>query len=350
MPDLTVILGADFHVRDDKPGELEYSEKLIEEVTTLGYFYKAPVLHLGDFFHSKRPSVELAIRMQEKLEYAQAHGVDFFLLKGNHDTCYPAYLDYSSISVFRNVAIPILRPVCTIQRGCFLGFLPWLPVDIFRIGIKQLSQAALDFPGPRFLFSHVSLQEGNVSASNGKIDTPLRAADLCPTAWSAIFLGDYHAAQQVAGQQIYYLGSPRPQTFGDFDNIGAWRLEVTLDGPGGKARFELIPHPLAHLFPAFRSWRVEHDRDLPLPGYNPADRNRIYCSLELKTRVQTLYPDALPVPLEKTGDLATGAERLKQADIEKLTSVQIIERWVGWKNLPQIPYQNEAIRILGGAP
>lgn len=298
---------------------------------------RAPILILGDVFHSRRPSLELGLEVQNRLEYAWGRGVLYFLLRGNHDVQDPLQ-EQCVLNIFRKVAVPITRPRSAIQNGVLLCFMPWYPPAVFCEGIQLLAKEALNHRGPRFLFSHVSLQEGNVSPSNGKIDTPIRAGDLCPSVWNSIYLGDYHAAQKVDGQEIYYLGAPRPQTFGDFDNIGIWRLDIY------ETTHTCTPVPLHSYFPAYKSWRVEFDSDLPLSGYSPHDRNRVYTTLELTVRVRTLYPDAAVLPIQK--DSIPGSERIKASD--NINTQQIVERWVRWKNLPETPYLNEAIRIMGG--
>lgn len=341
---LRLTLIADPHCRGDDVHELAETRKLLRLTSEFAIAHQSNVVCLGDFFHKKNvldPVGPVILEAHSELQWAWDRGCMWMILMGNHDTNEPDNIGHSVLQLFCKVAIPILIPRAVVEDNVFLGLLPWAPPAVFRAGANMLTKQAMDHRGTKILFSHVSLQEGHVSPSNQRVQSPIRVHDLHPSEWNVIYLGDYHAAQQVAGLNVYYLGAPRPQAFNDYDNIGIWLLEVN-DGS-----ITLTPHRLSESFPQFRSYQVRSELDLPLPGYSSDNKNRVYVNLELKNRVRTLYPDAQCRPLAE--DVIVMQEsRIGVEEASTMSPLQIVDRWRQARGLPEQPYTDEAKTFIEG--
>lgn len=345
---LRLTLCSDLHLQGRTVRELQESERLLRLITDTAISFGSHVVCTGDFFHQKEvidPPGPVVLLAHTELQRAWDLGCWWWIVMGNHDTDEPNNLGHSVLQLYRKVSVPILTPRSVVEKNNFLGFVPWAPPDPYRTGVNLITQQAMQFrgSGAKILFSHVSLKEGHVSPSNLKLNVPIRAQDLHPQEWTAIYLGDYHAAQQVSGyHNVFYLGAPRPQTFGDYDNIGIWLMEVNENGA-----INIQPYSIRQHFPDFRQYCVRTEADLPLPGYDSGNQNRIHVNLELRTRVRTLYPDAqirpMPEEVVKQQD-----SRLGNIEANSLSPLAITDRWRLWRGLPEQPYMKEAQKFLTG--
>lgn len=343
---LRLTLCSDLHLQGRTIQELEESGRLLRIITDAAIAFGSDVVCTGDFFHQTHvidPPGPVVLLAHTELQRAWDAGCRWFILKGNHDTDQPDNLDHSVLQLYRKISVPIITPRSVVEAGCFLGFVPWAPPGAYRTGIDVITAQAMQHRGTRILFSHVSLKEGHVSPSNRQLDVPIRAQDLHPQEWTAIYLGDYHAAQQVQGySNVFYLGAPRPQTFGDYDNIGIWLMEADDNGT-----INIQAHSIRDHFPAYQQYCVRTEADLPLPGYNSGNKNRVYVSLELRTRIRTLYPDAQIRPIADEV-VKRQDSRLGNTEAKSLSTIEIVKRWLQWKGLPEQPYMDEAQKFLTG--
>lgn len=344
---LRLVLCADLHCKGETVTDVEESRLLLRLISDFAISQRCNVICCGDFFHQKNvidPPAPIVLAAHDELSRSWDLGSQWHILMGNHDTDEPDRIGHSVLSLYKKIAFPILIPTGMPIETHFIGLVPWAPADQFRVGINHITKQAMGHTGggAKILFSHISLQEGHVSPSNRQIHSPIRASDLHPLEWDVVFLGDYHAAQQVVGTNIYYLGAPRPQAFNDYDNIGIWLLEVNDDGT-----WQITPNNISHHFPGFRQYQVRSESDLPLPGYNSWNKNRIFVNLELKNRVRTLYPDAQCRPLPDEG-FRMQDSRIGNIETEQLSPLQIVDRWRQIKGLPEQPYMSEAKHFIEG--
>ncbi len=328
------ILGADFHLRDDTPEDLGYGIQLLDDTGTLAQKNGvSTAIIAGDFFHYKhRFSQELLVAVYSCLEKWHNAGVTFVIVLGNHDQPDPNQAGWSILRIFSRVATIVTHPMLVEEDDCTILLMPWYEPETYKRMLKEFTRHALGSTKPRILISHVSLQEGHVSPSNTRVSTPIRLHHLFPDVWETIWLGDYHAHQKVSGGKAIYCGAPRPTTFGDYDTVGVWLVDCR----GG------VPVALPSRYPAFLSHRVDSIADLPLREYDTRDKHRIYCRLELRSHVSTLYPTAKIENIEVAPEKDTG----RLAELDKQNSMEVVDKWMKIKKLDPKVYRPEVKRFL----
>jgi len=327
------ILLADTHLNDDSIENLNYGIRLLDDCGEIAKKHRCKsVIVAGDFLHHRfRYSQELLLAIYKCLGKWQDKGINFIILRGNHDSPNQDEgspdLEKSILHIFNKVSTIILKPKMIESEDCVICLLPWYPPEQYRKLLQHYASLAVGYDKPRILISHVSLQEGKVSPSNTKITTPIRVSDLIPEAWTGgVYLGDYHNSSQVGTRKewdVRYLGAPRCFTFGDFNTVGVWELSVS----GNHTR--IVPIPLISRFPSFHSHQVNSLEDLPLRDYDNRDKHRCYVTLELRNHVLSLYPGIKPLPIETAP--VTGTGRLEQSS--KLSTLQIAAKWMKGKGL-----------------
>ena len=226
MPPLRIVLTADLHLNDNSAEDLAYSEQLLNDLGTIAQGRGIPwVIIAGDVLHHKqRHSTRLLTTVYSVLEGWHARGVNFILLRGNHDAAdMLREPEWTVLSLFSRVAIVVTQPVVVEEERAIFLFLPWYPCICFTKLLQEFASIAISSGKPRYLISHVSLAEGVVSASNMRVTQPIRIKHLMPELWSHVFLGDYHHRQHVA-ENIMYIGAPRPLAHGDSDSQGVIML------------------------------------------------------------------------------------------------------------------------------
>jgi len=323
MQPLEIILTADLHLNDNSAEDLAYGEALLNDLGAIAQGRGIPwVVVAGDFFDWKqRHSTRLLTTVYGVLEGWHARGVNFVLLRGNHDSAdMMREPEWTVLSLFSRVAIVLTQPVVVEEADAIILFLPWYPPLAYTKLLQEFAKIAIGSGKKRYLISHVSLAEGKVSASNTRVSQPIRIHHLMPELWTGgIFLGDYHMHQYVA-EHICYVGSPRPMTFGDEWFGGVWELTAK--------SFQNISLPTR--FPMFATRRVDGLSDLPLMGYDPRDHLRIYCPIHLRQHLATLYPTAKLI----SEQISTEEGRL--GCVEKMSVTEVFDKWAAAKKLPQV--------------
>lgn len=334
----TIITG-DPHLNDKTAEDFRLSQQLLDDLLYQALEHKCRFIMLnGDVLHYKYGlNARVMVMLYHKMMFAQAQGVQYIIWPGNHDKYDESEPEFTVLSLLEGAATVITKPWLVDEKECLLFIMPWFPAPLYKRLVHAYSLEAMRHTHkPRIMLTHVSLAEGKVSASNERVEQPVRVADLHPEVWSAgIFCSDYHAHQTLSSV-VMYLGAPRPMTFGDFNNVGTWLLEVS----GG--RVSMTGLPLPGRYPQFHSWRVDKLSDLPLPGYNELNHNRIDCPADLQAQVHMMYPTAkLQAPASSVPVIGPG--RLVTED---LTPFQIFERWRVLRGLAEEPYRTLAMEVL----
>lgn len=336
---MRAILTGDTHLSDRTAEEFRLSAQLLDDLLFQAQQHKCRFIMLnGDVLHYKYGlNAKVMVMLYHKMMFAQSQGVQYIIWPGNHDKYDEQEPEFTVLSLLEGAATVVTKPWLIDEQECLLFIMPWFPAPLYKRLVHSYSLEALRHTHkPRIMLTHVSLAEGKVSPSNEKVEQPVRVADLHPEVWSAgIFCSDYHAHQTLSSV-VMYLGAPRPMTFGDFNNIGSWLLEVS----GGKVLMTGLPLP--GRYPQFHSWRVDKLDDLPLQGYDERNHNRIYCATELQATVSMMYPGA-KIPPATTSTPVIGPGRL---DAEDLTPFQIFERWRVLRGLAEEPYRTMALEVL----
>lgn len=334
---MRVILTADTHANNRLPGNLDYSRMLLEDLGTLALAQGCRhVILAGDVLDQKHGlNLPVLLAVNQGLEALRLAGVRVIILPGNHDLPHPEEPYYSPLALLQKNATVLFTPRIVEEKDCLVVLMPWMPPEKYRKVLGDFTRAVMSSPKKRILISHVSLAEGKVSPSNSILQ-PIRTEDLFPRVYDHVFLGDYHAAQEIAGHaHVAYLGAPIPHTFGDYDIKGPWLF----DSEAG-ARVAL---DLPRFYPGFQKWVIRSEEDLPLPGYDPRNRNQIHCPLEKLGTVKAIYPDADLHPVET--EVVIEGSRVEKA--ETLHPMDIFRTWREAQGLPKTPWEPLGETYLG---
>lgn len=335
---MRAIFTCDTHIDDPSPEEFGFGLRLLRDAAMLAATNRCKhVIIAGDFLNYRNKqqlSPRLLVGIYNTLVELQKLAA-FIVLRGNHDIPDKEDAEFSPLQLFSRVAVVINKTQVVEEDDCIIAFVPWYPHEEYRKQIHAAAQAVMGSNKPRILISHISLQEGKVSPSNMKIETPVKLEHLMPGIWNGgIYLGDYHAHQVLPGNVGMYGGAPRYMNFGDFDCGGMWLI-----GNRFEDRKKLI---LPSRYPEFHSYRVDRETDIPLPAYDGRNKNRIFCASALVGRVSSLYPDARIQLIEEERPSLAG--RLTKED--KVDPVTIALKWRELKKLESEVYDDEIRRLL----
>lgn len=279
---------------------------------------------LGDVLDQKMPiPYEVVFELYKfLLTVKKCTQVKVTWLRGNHETPYKADPLKSVTTLFSEVAHVVnVEEVIEIDRN-FFYLLPWFPENDF---VKKAQDFAVmahsDRAKRKFLFTHVGLKEGRVSASNIQIPQRVGVSHLHPEMYDLVLLGDYHAHQAV-GDNVFYLGAPIAHCYGDTDIMGPWLLDTDA--------LEMDPLVLPTRPPQFQRWTVLDDGGLELPGYRPEDYNRITVAPRLLESIRIRYPEADLRPAddeaEDGGAPDLSGSRLSSEDVSNPS--RLLERYL----------------------
>ncbi len=325
------LLTADLHGSDRTDEELHWSLHVWDHLLTTGRKLKVDaVIITGDIIHYKYGlSARLLLHISRML---QDYPKPVIILPGNHDIPWPTSPEDTVLELIAGAKV-LTKPFLWVLEEAILAFMPWRPPDSYQDLLHQLTLEAMKLGAGRnkkaFLFSHVALHEGHVSSSNIRITTPIRAHHLYLDTYDHVFLGDYHARQQI--KNITYIGAPRPRTHGDYDNKGF--MTLTIPDSGAWTVGSVDPHPE---WPQYITRRVQCESDFPLPKGRPQDKIRVYAPLEMMRWVQETYPNYKVQVLEGV-KIKQSDNRL--GDIESLDPWNIFTRWLKIRGYTSKIYQ-----------
>ena len=321
MQNLRIILTADLHLHDNSAEDLALSEQLLNDLGAIAQGRGIPwVIVAGDFLDWKqRHSTRLLTTVYGVLEGWHARGVNFIILRGNHDSAdMMREPEWTVLSLFNRVAIVLTQPVVVEEEDAIICFLPWYSPQAYVRLLQEFAKIVIGSGKKRYLISHVSLAEGKVSASNTRVSQPIRIHHLLSELWTGgILLGDYHIHQYVS-EHVCYVGAPRPMTYGDEWYGGVWELTTK----------SFLHIPMPSRYPMFCTHRVDGLSDLPIPDYDVRNRHRIMCPLHLRQHLSTLYPGAKLL----SEQLSTEEGRLG-GNIEEMNPLEVFDKWADQKKV-----------------
>ncbi len=232
-----VLIFSDLHVHAHKRS----SERLQDCLDTLDWVFKTAidrgiedVLFLGDLFHDRQKidvlTYQRTFEIFEKYLVGMAKPVDeyerinedkppfnLYLLLGNHDLWHLNKWDVSSVNPFRalNGVTVIDKPSTLSIGGELISFMPFT-----HDPIKDLKE--IDKKHSNILCGHIALHNAKLNVMHGVRsqvsiehdgDMTLVDASIFKD-WDQVFLGHYHAEQQVSAN-VEYIGSPLQLSFGE---------------------------------------------------------------------------------------------------------------------------------------
>lgn len=294
------IVTADVHIHNKPyPNSKELGKQVLDDLTRLCRQHRASgIIVVGDLWDQKHATpVEVLLTIQEWLETT----CKVYWVRGNHECQSRTNPEESLIKLFEDVggcshAIFNSPSSHCLGGNIYFHFVPWYPTERMKKELNKIHESVLlaksrGSKARNILFAHCGLREGKVSAEGFRVPTDLSIKDLHPDLYEYVLLGDYHGHQFLA-DNVLYLGEPVPRTFGSFDTVGAWLLDLSED------RTKLEALSLPSKYPRFLIHHVGTGTDLAKP-LDPFDRHRITTIPEILPRVVDRYPFAEVIPIEE---------------------------------------------------
>ena len=222
-----VLIYSDLHIHPHKKSH----ERLYDCLEVLEWVFKTAeekgarnIIFVGDLFHD-RQKVDV-LTYQHTFEIFEKHlcnsQMKAWMLLGNHDMWSREKWDYSSVKPLGSVCgVTVIDEPCTISidefgRPPFISFLPFT-----KNPIEALSNLDNDSDF-KILFAHIAVDGAlwNVRSNTFaevliehdgdmvKVDAGILSK------WDQVFLGHYHAAQNIT-DKIEYIGSPLQLSYGE---------------------------------------------------------------------------------------------------------------------------------------
>ncbi|MEO0999631.1 MAG: metallophosphoesterase [Pseudomonadota bacterium] len=194
----------------------------------------AHVLIAGDLFDIPNPAAETW--RQATAEMAEAEGLTWWLLPGNHDNLGDGRATWEGISGRGHPNLRVLDTAQPVEMAPGAALLP-APLTARRGTTDPtgwMDRAATPEGSLRIGLAHGSIQDFGERTPRPDIIAPDRDRR-AGLDWLA--LGDWHGAQRI-GERAAYAGTPERTGFGA-DGRGTCLL-VEIDGPGAPPRVETV--------------------------------------------------------------------------------------------------------------
>jgi DNA repair exonuclease SbcCD nuclease subunit len=189
------------------------------------------IIFLGDLFHDRQKIDVLTYQKTfEVIEKRLSRGnLDLTLLLGNHDMWHNERLDVSSVNPLRSIKgvtvidAPSVKQISDGAEDFYFAFLPYThnPIDDLA-GVEKEWKRLVGNSQRRVLGAHISVDGAiwntrfnTVSEVSIEHDGDMvRVGPEIFKRWDRVFLGHYHAAQNLS-DNAEYVGSPLQLSFGE---------------------------------------------------------------------------------------------------------------------------------------
>jgi DNA repair exonuclease SbcCD nuclease subunit len=304
-------------------------QNLLRDISALADTWKcSSVVVAGDLLDQKnKPPLEVLLAT---LSWMRKSSSPIFWLRGNHESPSKEDPEKSVMTLFSSYCEPILESGSH-SFGRPVYFLPWYPAERYLEEVEKAKEWARQQSAKPILFTHVGLKEGSTSPSNFHPPSSVSVADLEPSLWGVVIVGDYHAHQFLA-PNVFYTGAPIPHNFGDFDIKGVWVLDTE--------KLTVQPVKLSG-FPEFVQWDSTEGSK---PSWGKDDYVRIYAAPDKIESLRAEYPDAdVRVKVdEKTAVLPTDSRMSLDATASHDV---LVSRYLEYKNIEG--EQAECLKAVG---
>lgn len=213
------ILITDVHIdKDNIPETLSVMRQSIDLAIHEG---TDRIFFLGDMFTTRTgQGLQVLLAQQTWLREAEERGVSIYAIAGNHDkTDQDAEESYLDV-VFKGFSThKVFRKETTVEiDGSLCCFLPYFKEDgSYPKRLSNLvSRAEKSKLKRRFLFTHIAV-DGVKNNDGSLVENSLKEDQF--DYFNSVFVGHYHNRSQI-GDNIYYIGSPRPKDFGEDNEKG----------------------------------------------------------------------------------------------------------------------------------
>jgi DNA repair exonuclease SbcCD nuclease subunit len=235
---MKVLFFADLHIHPHKRSQ----DRLQHCVDALRWVFSEAskrhvqnIVFLGDLFHDRQKIDVLTYQKTFEVfeEYTDSRAeypcFRIFLLLGNHDMWHLEKWDVSSVNPLRSIpGVTVIDKPCTVDLSGFpISFLPYTddPIEDMKVveesfdkWVKEKGQKPLRkilgghvaVDGALWNTMHQTFSEVTVEHDGEmKVVNPSMFAG-----WDRVFLGHYHAAQELS-YNVEYVGSPLQLSFGE---------------------------------------------------------------------------------------------------------------------------------------
>jgi len=202
---------------------LDRCEQVVQDLLALGKKHKVQCLvHLGDVKHTLNPVDQRVTNfLVSATEQILSAGMKFLVLLGNHDRIGLSDSSGSCFPVLKAAGATVAEELCAV--GDFVC------VPYCRDSKQQkawFEDAYHVFSGGTLLF-HNTVHDAKLNHSYRSEDGLNLSSELHPDHWKYMFGGHIHFHQQLA-QNVWYIGSPFPQDWGEVNQAKGYM--VVADG------------------------------------------------------------------------------------------------------------------------
>jgi len=233
---MRILIFSDLHIHPHKKS----SERLEDCLKVLDWVFRSAaqrkisnLVFLGDLFHD-RQKIDV-LTYQRTFEILSRHlstgSFSLTLLLGNHDIWHHQRLDVSSVNPLRTlpgvkvVDSPSVQEISDGTEDFYMGFLPYThdPIeDLKKVEAAWKSNVKGD--QRRVLGGHIAVDGALWNVRHGTLSDVsvehegdmVRVGPEIFRRWQRVFLGHYHAAQNM-DERVEYVGSPLQLSFGEAD-------------------------------------------------------------------------------------------------------------------------------------
>lgn len=229
MAELRAVLCGDPHVKDKDHPDVTILEEDCARV--IDEWHPDIFVCMGDLCDAHDKVKMISHKRGVQFMQQMSRRVPSVLLLGNHDRPPHQKFDFED-HYFTGVERPgvldiVDRPrFYTHRKGAFtwnLGCIPYLPTGTLH---STLQTMGLDFSQVHASFGHQEIHGCDRHASTNYKPSLSVKGDRWPQDWGPLFSGHIHKRQTLGN--VYYVGTPRQETFEEDTNKGICRLILRL--------------------------------------------------------------------------------------------------------------------------
>lgn len=349
---MRILLGADYHVRSGKLGELTTGFELLAGTLQTAIAEGCQAIFLiGDLWHEKHGVNYEVLTMLRRSLIKMAKKMPVYWIRGNHEVSVKSKAEDSLMVLYEGIhpQLYIVNSTASFQHeGVGIWMVPWYPAEEWIEVMKQVAtEAQSSRCRVKILMTHIGLAEGTVSPSNiYTINQRTKLSHLMPDVWDWAFLGDYHVTQYLR-KNVLYLGAPIQHTHGDAPDQGLWVWDSLSYGTGTLTNTHLRN---AEKLPYYRTYQFSDENDLKMFVESGDNYVRMKVSPDLLGPAKVLHPHAR-WSVQSTGDIKEANMLGRMEGVREFQVEEILDIWLRQRGLEgNVEYKNTALKYLSEVP
>lgn len=192
------------------------------------------IVHSGDVFNITRPPLDIIYEIEKILMEAEALGIEFLIISGNHDQpkIKNSFNALKFLSLRKHVHVSLSPEIYNYENYEFLCVPATREWSKFKTEFPKMLTELLSKTktNNKILVTHAGIT-GAKEASTFDIESifdNVLSIDTIPDIFNYVALGHFHLMQQVDKRKMYYSGSTSQLSFGE-EQEEKYFLEVSLD-------------------------------------------------------------------------------------------------------------------------